>query len=225
MRKKPVNSKKSIFLIIFALSIVLFLPDIHAEPSVSIIMDKTTYSYCEKLFYTIEVSEISGEPAIVHIRDETGKGSSAIPIAINNLQNPIPSLVAFEEWTFPLGKYFIDVEYSGVKTTAEFTLVDSNKVCLPETIKPIITNWYTGNISDGFIVDAFKKFVDDEIIMIPFEINQDNVSDIKIPQWVKENTTTWWLQEKISDEELIKVFKYLLDEQIISLEIEGEDEI
>ena len=219
------SPKKSYFSIILSLSLVLFLQDIHAEPSVTITMEKTTYSYCEKLFYTIEVSEVTGEPAIIHIRDETGKGSSAIPIAINNLQNPIPSLVPFEEGIFPLGKYFIDVEYSGAQTTAEFTLVDLNKICLPGTIKPIITNWYSGNISDGFLVDAFEKFVDIEILKIPFEINQDNVYNIKIPQWVKENTTTWWLQEQISDEELIQVFKYLLDEKIISLTAEGENEI
>ena len=73
-----------------------FLPSaLNAEPSVSIVMEKTTYSYCEKLIYTIEVSEITGDPAIIHIRDETGKGSSAIPIPITDLQNPVPSLVAF----------------------------------------------------------------------------------------------------------------------------------
>ena len=203
---------------------MLFLPEIYAEPTVSISMEKTTYSYCEKLFYTIEVSGITGEPAIIHIRDETGKGSSAIPIAINNLQNPVPSLVAFDEEIFPLGKYFINVEYSGVQTSAEFTLVDLNIVCLPETIKPIIANWHSGNVSDGFLIDAFEKFVDDEIIKIPFEINQDNVYDIQIPQWVRENTTSWWFQEKISDEELIQVIKYLLAEHIISPTV-GENEI
>ena len=50
--------------------------------SLEIIMEKTTYSYCEKLFYTIKVSEVTGNPAIIHIRDETGKGSSAIPFPI-----------------------------------------------------------------------------------------------------------------------------------------------
>ena len=86
--------------IILAISFVLFVPDVNAEPSVTIIMEKTTYSYCEKLFYIIEVSEITGESAIIHIRDEAGKGSSAIPIPITNLQNPIPSLFVFEKEVF-----------------------------------------------------------------------------------------------------------------------------
>ena len=46
-----------------------------------------------------------------------------------------------------------------MQTTAEFTLIDSDKVCIPETIKPIMANWLSGNISDGFLIDAFEKFI------------------------------------------------------------------
>jgi len=209
--------------IILAISFV-FLPAVHAEPSVTIIMEKTTYSYCEKLFYIIEVSEITGEPAIIHIRDEAGKGSSAIPIPITNLQNPVPSLIAFEEEIFPLGKYFIDVEYSGAKITSEFNLIDSNIICIPGIIKPILTNWLTGNISDGFLMDAFQKYVDKEIIDIPFEINENNVYGIDIPDWVK-NVGYWWIEGVISDEDFAQVVNYLIDKKIISLPIETVNEI
>ncbi len=209
--------------IILAISFV-FLPTVHAEPSVTIIMEKTTYSYCEKLFYIIEVSEITGDLAIIHIRDDTGKGSSAIPIPITNLQNPVPSLIAFEAEIFPLGKYFIDVEYSGTEITAEFNLIDSNIVCIPEVIKPILTNWLTGNISDGFLMDAFQKYIDEEIIDIPFEINENNVYEIDIPDWVK-NVGYWWIEEAISDEDFVQVVNYLIDKKIISLPIETENEI
>ena len=81
---------------ILALSLAV-LPSVYAEPTVEIIMERTTYSYCEKLFYTIKVSEVTGNPAIIHIIDETGKGSSAIPIPINELENPVPSRMAFEK--------------------------------------------------------------------------------------------------------------------------------
>jgi len=218
------KAKNIILLIILAISFAVFLPDIHAEPSVTIIMEKTTYSYCEKLFYIIEVSEITGERAIIHIRDETGKGSSAIPIPITNLQNPVPSLIAFEEEIFPLGKYFIDVEYSGTEITAEFNLIDSNIVCIPGVIKPILTNWLTGNISDGFLMDAFQKYVDKEIIDIPFEINENNVYGIDIPDWVK-NVGYWWIEGVISDEDFAEVVNYLIDKKIISLSTEAVNEI
>ncbi len=223
LAKRKMKARNIALAIILAISFV-FLPDVHAEPSVTIIMEKTTYSYCEKLFYIIEVSEITGDPAIIHIRDEIGKRSSAIPIPITNLQNPVPSLIAFEEEIFPLGKYFIDVEYSGAEITAEFNLIDSNIVCIPGVIKPILTNWLTGNISDGFLMDAFQKYVDKEIIDIPFEINENNVYGIDIPDWVK-NVGYWWVAEEISDEDFAQVVNYLIDKKIISLPIEIENKI
>jgi len=208
--------RAAVLAMFLALSLAI-LPSAHAEPTVEVIMEKTTYSYCEKLFYTIKVSEVTGNPAIIHIRDEAGKGSSAIPIAISELENPVPSRMAFEKEIFPLGKYYIDVEYEGQKVTAEFSLIDKDNICLPVSMQSIFINWLSGNISDGFIIDAFEKFVDDEIIKVPFEINQDNVYNIDIPDWVRENSSLWWYQGLISDEELVQVFKYLLDEKIISI--------
>lgn len=201
---------------ILATSFMIFLPTVYAEPTVNIIMDKTTYKYCERLFYIIEVSEITGEPAIIHIRDEAGKGSSAIPIPITNLQNPVPALVAFDKERFSLGRYFIDVEYANVGATAEFNLIDSNKVCLPEIIKQIIPDWLTGSTPDGVLLDALQKFVDKEIIDIPFEINGNNIFEIDMPDWVK-NVGYWWISEAISDEDFAQVINYLIDENIISL--------
>ncbi len=224
MPKKPdMGIRKTILFLIFGLSFV-FLPAAYGESTVSINMEKTTYTYCEKLFYIIEVSEVTGEPAIVHIRDETGKGSSAIPISIKELQNPIPSLVAFNEEIFPLGKYYIDVEYAGQQVTAEFSLIDSDNICIPEVIKPIVSNWLSGNISDGFLIDAFEKFVDSRLIEIPFEINEDNVYDIDIPDWVK-NTGYWWLEGIISDNDFAQAINYLLEKKIISFTDEADREI
>ena len=118
----------------------------YAEPEISIIMEKTTYTYCEKLVYSIEVSEVTGDPAIIHIRDGAGGKSSAIPIPIEKLLNPIPSLHAFEKDIFPLGKYFIDVEYLGIQTTAEFNLIDSNNMCISEAMQPVVVKWINGEI-------------------------------------------------------------------------------
>ena len=110
----------------------------YAEPEISIIMEKTTYTYCERLTYSIEVSEITGSSAIIHIRDAAGGKSSAIPIPIEKLSNPIPSPHPFEKDIFPLGKYFIDVEYLGVETTAEFNLIDSDNMCISEAMQPVV---------------------------------------------------------------------------------------
>lgn len=214
----------SVFLIIFVIGITLLLPQVQAQPTVSIIMEKTTYSYCEKLFYTIEVSEVTGDPAIIHISDESGKGSSAIPIEISELQNPIPSLIPFEAEIFPLGKYFIDVQYSGAETTAEFELIESDSICIPELIKPIMANWLSGNISDGFLLDAFQKYVDVKLVDIPFEINENNVYDVEVPEWVK-NIGYWWLEGAISDDSFSNAMNNLLERNIIGFPAKMENGI
>lgn len=210
--------------IVLVLSLVVF-PLSYAEPSVEIVMEKTTYSYCEKLFYTIKVSEVTGNPAIIHIRDETGKGSSAIPFPITDLENPVPSRVAFEKEIFPLGKYFVEVEYSGAQTTAEFTLIDTGKVCIPETVKPIMANWLSGNISDGFLIDALQKFTEgSDLFKIPFDADETSVYDVIIPEWVK-NVGYWWLEGAISDEELANAINNLVERNIILLKQESGSEI
>jgi len=196
----------------------------YAEPTVTIEMDKTIYTYCERLFYTIEVSEITGDPAIIHIRDETGKGSSAIPIEIKNLVNPVPSLMAFEKEVFPLGKYFVDVEYSNSKFTAEFELIDSNNICIPNSISKFLVEWLTGKISDGYLIDAFQKYIDPKLISIPFEINGENIHQIDIPEWTK-NVTYWWIQGGISDNDFAQIINYLIDKNIISPNIKNVSEI
>jgi hypothetical protein len=221
--RKYVKLKTIILILILATSFT-FLPTASAESPVSIIMEKTTYSYCERLFYTIEVSEVTGESAIIHIRDESGKGSSAIPVEIADLSNPVPSLFAFEKEVFQLGKYFVDVEYAGSKVTAEFNVVDSDNICIPETIRQFVIEWLNDKMPDGYLIDAFQKYVDTDLISIPFEINDENIHDIDIPDWVK-NATYWWIQGVISDNDFSQMINYLIDEDIVSLSIENGNEI
>ena len=209
------------YVLAVALAVFGLVPAAHAEPVVEIVMGQTTYSYCEKLFYTIMVSEVTGEPAIVHIRDSAGKGSSAIPIPITGYENPVPSRIAFSGDIFPLGGYFIDVEYAGEKTTAGFTLVDSGKKCLPELIKPIIANWVGGLVSDGIMIDTLEKYVDGDIIEIPFQVTGQNIDDVEIPSWVK-SIAFWWIEGGISDDEFAGALKYLLEEEIIKIRLQNE---
>jgi len=211
---KVTKMKKQYLLIMLVIFSVVLLPSVYATPTVEILMEKTTFRYCEKLFYTIQVSEVTGESAIIHIRDQSGKESSAIPIPISKLQNPIPSMIPFDAEIFPLGKYFIDVEYAGVKDSAEFDLIDSENICIPIVMKQVAFSWIDDKMSDGFFIDAINKFVDKEIISIPDKINEKNLEDVHIPKWVK-NTVGWWLEDKISDNEVSQAIQYLINKEII----------
>ena len=214
-----------IVLALIFVSGIAFLPSSHAEPTVSITMDKSTYKYCERLFYIIEVSEVTGNPAIIHIRDDSGKGSSAIPIEITNLENPVPSLYPFSEELFGLGKYFIDVQYSGAGFTAEFELIDSDNICIPETVKQFMIEWLLNDSPeknlDGYLIDIIQKYVDPKLIEIPFDVNEENINKIKVPEWVK-SITYWWIQGFISDNDLAQAINHLIEKKHIAPIAENE---
>ena len=187
-----------------------------ANPSAQILMEKTSFSYGERLIYTIEVSEVTGDLAIIHLRDESGKGSSAIPISISQLKTEIPSPYPFEKEIFPEGKYFIDLEYSGATYTAEFNLIDLGNVVIPFQTKQIAYSWINNQVSAGIFIDSIQKTVDAEIINLPHEIDREHIGDIYIPDWIR-TITIWWLEEKISDETFANSFQYLVNEKIIKI--------
>ena len=74
------------FGVIFTLTIVLLalMPNSFAqEPTIKISTDRETYYYGDYLTFTIEVSELSEEIAIMLITDANGKSSSGIPVVIS----------------------------------------------------------------------------------------------------------------------------------------------
>ena len=196
----------------------------YAEPQISIIMEKTTYTYCERLVYSIEVSEVTGELAYIFIRDDSGVTSEGIPIIIEKLSTQIPSPHAFEKINFPLGKYFIDLQYLGMQTTAEFNLIDSDNKCVPQAMQPIVIRWINGEFTDGILISRFQNIVDKKLINVPFEITEKNIDKLNIPEWVK-SVGKGWVMGIISDQMFVQNIQYLLDEEIISVPIERENEI
>ena len=212
---KCMKCMKIILLVLLIGSTGSVSSSVFAEPQMTATIEKTTYTYCEKLAYTIEVSEITGDLAIIHIRDETDKKSSAIPIPIENLSNPIPSAYPFQKDIFPSGKYFIDIEYSGATTTLEFDLIDSDNLCISQAMKPVIIRWVNGEFTDGMLVSGFQNLVDSKLLDIPYEITEKNIDKIKIPQWVK-SIGNGWIMGIISDQMFAKNLQYLIDQKIIS---------
>ena len=207
---------KTSLLILGIFAIGIILPNVSAAPSAQILMEQTTFSYGEKLVYTIEVSEVTGELAIIHIRDESGKGSSAIPIEIAQLKTEIPSPYPFEKQVFPEGKYFIDLQYSGAEYTAEFNLIDSGNIVIPFQTKQIAYNWVNNEVSGEILIDIIQKTVEKDAINIPYIIDREHPEKIYIPDWVKI-ITVWWLEEKISDGTFSNAFQHLIDKKIITV--------
>jgi len=183
---------------------------VYAAPTVSIYTEKEIYSYGDFLIFTIEVSEITEDLAILHIIDESGKSSSAIPIPITELKTVVPSPFPFESEVYPLGTYTLEIQYSDSTDTTEFELIDSGKFLLPIGTKQVAVTWIEGSISDTF----FMKFLIRENPTLFSTEQNSEPENVKIPHWVKA-TTGWWIDEKISDKEFTTALDYLIKVGII----------
>ncbi len=183
---------------------------VYAAPTVSIYTEKEVYSYGDFLTFTIEVSEITEDLAILHIIDESGKSSSAIPIPITELKTVVPSPFPFESEVYPLGTYTLEIQYSDSTDTTEFELIDSGKFLLPIGTKQVAVAWIEGDISDTF----FMKFLIRENPTLFSTEQNSEPENVKIPHWVKA-ITGWWIDEKISDKEFVTALEYLIKVGII----------
>jgi len=208
--------EKTILVILSLFTITSFvgISNVYSVPIITIDTDKNTYSYGDFLTFTVEVSEITGELATLHIIDESGKSSSAIPISITESKTVVPSPYPFESSVYPQGMYTLNIEYSGTSDTTEFELIDSGNIVIPSWIKELSRDWTSDLISDNQFAMGIKFLIKENIIVIPKIENQEESNEVKIPQWIK-TSTTWWLDGKISDQEYAKSLEYLIKVGII----------
>jgi hypothetical protein len=203
--------EKTIFVILslFIITSLVEIPKVYAAPIVKIDTDKNTYSYGDFLSFTIEVSKITGELATLHIIDESGKSSSAIPISITESKTVVPSPYPFESSVYPQGMYTLNIEYSGSSDATKFELIDSGNVVIPSWIKELARHWTSELVSDNEFAMGIEFLIKENIIVIPKIENQEENNEVKIPQWIK-TSTAWWLDGKISDQEYVKSLEYLI---------------
>jgi hypothetical protein len=195
---------------------VLFSPTLitNAQPTLSIYTEKEVYGYGDFLIFTVEVSEISEEFAILHIIDETGKKSSAIPITITGLKTVVPSSFPFEAEVYPIGKYTLEIEYFGSTSSTEFELIDAGNIVIPSWVREFAKYWYNGAISDLEFANAIGFLIKEEIIVVPLSENNEDSNEVIIPRWIKASTG-WWIDRIISDKEYALSLEYLIKNGII----------
>ena len=196
------------------LLVICTIPSVYTAPTISIHTDKKIYNYGDFLSFTIEVSEITGESAILHIIDQSGQSSSTIPVPITELKTVVPSPYPFESTVYPQGRYILDIEYSGSSDTTEFELNDSGKIIIPFWVRDFSKYWYNDEISDKEFAKEIEFLIKENIIVVSQSSSQSTVDEVKIPNWVK-TSTGWWIQGKISDMEFAKSIEYLIKVGII----------
>ncbi len=201
------------------LSILSSIDLAFAAPSISIETSQSVYEYGDHLNIIIKVSEITGDDAYIYIINTEERKSllRQLPISQEYTEIPAPFPIESGSPSWLVGTYGLEFEYSGAKSSTQFTLEDTGKVGLPFWIKDLAKMWITDRISGKEFSVAIEYMINNEIIKIPYT-ESDDVSATTIPEWVKNNAG-WWIEGKISDTEFTMALQYLVKTGIITVNL------
>ena len=200
--------------LLILLSFMPILDPANAEPTISIETSQSVYHYGEFLSITINVSEITGDLATIYIIDSSQKKSVLLQPPISQKTHSFPSNHPFDSAIWKTGSYILELEYSGVQSSTQFSIQDTGEVAIPSWIKDLATMWITEPlVTDKDFGRAIEYLIEHEVIKIPYTEPEGDVIT-SIPDWVKTNAE-WWVTGKISDTEFTMALQYLIKKGII----------
>ena len=185
-------------------------------PDAEIILTSSSYNYGEKLDYSIMVSEVTGEDAIIYITDTSGNKSRLLTVPISQEESRVIAPFAFDSVIWNDGKYELEIQYSGTTSTTEFIIEDDGTIGIPYWIKDLSKLWTSGQMKDSEFAKSIQFLIDQNIIFNPI-IGQE----LHIPEWFKI-TTAWWASNQIPDTIYGDSLQFLINEKIILIPIEQE---
>ena len=200
--------------LLILLSFMPILNPANAEPTISIETSQSVYSYGDFLSITINFSEITGDLATISIIDPSQKKSTLLKPPISQKTHSFPSNHPFDSAIWKTGSYILELEYSGVQSSTQFSILDTGEVAIPSWIRDLATMWITEPlVTDKDFGRAIGYLIEHEVIKIPYtEPEGDMITNI--PDWVKTNAE-WWITGKISDTEFTVALQYLIKKGII----------
>ena len=204
--------------LLVTLSILPSLGLTFAAPTISIETSQSVYEYGDNLVMIINVSEITGDDAFIYITDPTERKSLLLQQPISQEYTEFPSNFPFDSAIWKPGTYILEFEYSGDKSSTQFTIEDTGKIALPFWIKDLAKMWINEPlVTDKDFARAIEYLIQREIIKIPYtEPGEETISSI--PEWVKNNAG-WWIEGKISDTEFTMALQYLVKTGIITVNL------
>ena len=213
---------KNVGIFVSLLILLAILPNIGqviAEPTISIETSQNVYAYGDHLNIIINVSEVTGDDARIYIINTEERKSLLLqqPIYQEYTEFPSPFPIESGSPVWLTGTYGLELEYSGAKSSTQFTLEDTGKVGLPFWIKDLAKMWVTDRISGKDFSVAIEYMINAEIIKIPYT-EADDVSTTTIPEWVKYNAG-WWAVGAIDDTEFTLALQYLIKTGIITVNL------
>jgi len=200
--------------LLILLSFMPILNPVNAEPIVDIETSQSIYGYGDFLSITVNVSEITGDFATIYIIDSSQKKSILLQPPISQKTHSFPSNHPFDSAIWKAGSYVLELEYSGVQSSTQFSIQDSGEVAIPFWVRDLAKMWITEPlVTDKDFGRAIEYLIQHEIIKIPYtEAEGDVIANI--PDWVKTNAE-WWVTGKISDTEFAMALQYLIKKGII----------
>ena len=203
------------------LVILTILPSLgltFAAPSISIETSQSFYEYGDHLVMIISVSEITGDDGYIYITDPAERKSLLLQQPISQEYTEFPSKFPFDSAIWKPGTYVLELEYSEVESSVQFTIEDTGKIALPFWIKDLAHMWITEPlVTDNDFARAIGYLIERGIIKIPYtEPGGETISSI--PEWVKNNAQ-WWIEGKISDTEFALALQYLVKTGIITVNL------
>ena len=202
------------------LSILSSIDLAFAAPSISIETSQDVYTYGDHLNIIINVSEVTGDDVRIYIINTEERKSLLLQQPISQKYTEFPSPFPIESGSpvWLLGTYELEFEYSGAKSSTQFTLEDTGQIGLPFWIKDVAKMWVTDRISATEFSVAIEYMINAEIIKIPYTEADNDVSATTIPDWVK-NTAGWWAVGAIDDTEFTLALQYLVKTGIITVNL------
>ena len=212
---------KSIGIFLSLLTMLIILPSfghVLAEPSISIETSQDVYAYGDHLNIIINVSEVTGDDARIYIINTEERKSLLLQQPISQKYTEFPSPFPIESGSpvWHTGTYGLEFEYSGAKSSTQFTLEDTGQIGLPFWIKDVAKMWVTDQISAKEFSVAIEYMINSGIINIPYTEANDDMSTTIIPEWVKNNAG-WWAVGAIDDTEFTLALQYLVKTGIITV--------
>ena len=143
---------KNVDIFLSLLILLVILPNIGqviAEPTISIETSQDVYAYGDHLNIIINVSEITGDDAFIYIINTEERKSLLLQQPISQKYTEFPSPFPIESGSpvWLTGTYGLELEYSGAKSSTQFTLEDTGQIGLPFWIKDVAKMWVTDRIA------------------------------------------------------------------------------
>ena len=160
--------------------VIIILGEVNVASAItlSIQTDKSEYQYNDLLSFIIQVSDVTGNPLTLHIRDESGKNSAPIILQIVNSTTTITARESFDPIVYKPGIYHLDAEYSGAKASTSFKILGTDMIVIPSWIKNLGKWWSQGLVTDKDFVRGIEYLIKEKIIIIPESEHQSSSGKI-----------------------------------------------